>query len=125
MPALGTLRIEAVTNVSVPERLVNLSEFTITTANFPTLSREQLTTVVNEIKATIPREERVIGSIACLPPSIRATSSRETTAASRRIRRSCSSARRLHAREPDGEPVWSPIKEDELRFAVNTNWDLF
>jgi hypothetical protein len=25
----------------------------------------------------------------------------------------------------DGEPIWSPIKDNELRFAVNTNWDLF
>ena len=60
-PALGTLRLEAGTKVSVPERLVNFSEFNITTANFPTLSREQMTTVVNEINASIPREERVMG----------------------------------------------------------------
>ena len=25
----------------------------------------------------------------------------------------------------DGEPIWSPIKENDLKFAVNTNWDLF
>ena len=25
----------------------------------------------------------------------------------------------------DGDPIWSPIKDNELRFAVNTNWDLF
>jgi len=25
----------------------------------------------------------------------------------------------------DGTPVWSPIKDSDLRFAVNTNWDLF
>ena len=25
----------------------------------------------------------------------------------------------------DGNPVWSPIQGNELRFAVNTNWDLF
>ncbi len=25
----------------------------------------------------------------------------------------------------DGDPVWSPIKKNDLRFAVNTNWDLF
>ena len=25
----------------------------------------------------------------------------------------------------DGEPVWSPIKDNDLKFAVNTNWDLF
>ena len=25
----------------------------------------------------------------------------------------------------DGEPIWSPIENNDLRFAVNTNWDLF
>jgi hypothetical protein len=25
----------------------------------------------------------------------------------------------------DGDPIWSPIKGNDLRFAVNTNWDLF
>ncbi len=25
----------------------------------------------------------------------------------------------------DGEPIWSPIANNDLRFAVNTNWDLF
>ena len=25
----------------------------------------------------------------------------------------------------DGEPIWSPIKDVDLKFAVNTNWDLF
>jgi hypothetical protein len=25
----------------------------------------------------------------------------------------------------DGDPIWSPIKENELKFAVNTNWDVF
>ena len=25
----------------------------------------------------------------------------------------------------DGEAIWSPIKDNDLKFAVNTNWDLF
>src|SRR4030095_11782286 len=25
----------------------------------------------------------------------------------------------------DGDPIWSPIKDNDLKFAVNTNWDLF
>ena len=25
----------------------------------------------------------------------------------------------------DGDPIWSPIKDNDLQFAVNTNWDLF
>src|SRR5262249_53376388 len=25
----------------------------------------------------------------------------------------------------DGDPIWSPIKDNNLKFAVNTNWDVF
>jgi len=25
----------------------------------------------------------------------------------------------------DGDPIWSPIQGSDLKFAVNTNWDLF
>jgi hypothetical protein len=25
----------------------------------------------------------------------------------------------------DSDPIWSPIKENDLKYAVNTNWDLF
>ena len=25
----------------------------------------------------------------------------------------------------DGDPIWSPIANNDLKFAVNTNWDLF
>ena len=43
-----------------------------------------------------------------------------------RFRRRSSSARRPAIMvNLDGEPIWSPIKENDLKFAVNTNWDLF
>jgi hypothetical protein len=25
----------------------------------------------------------------------------------------------------DGDPIWSPIQNNDLKYAVNTNWDLF
>ena len=25
----------------------------------------------------------------------------------------------------DGDPIWSPIKENDLKYAINTNWDVF
>jgi hypothetical protein len=125
-PALGTLRLEAGTKVSVPERLVNFSEFNITTANFPTLSREQITTVVNEINASIPREERVMGLdrvLAAIDTSeIKPRNNAGVKADPPLVFYSTAPAVVVNV---DGEPIWSPIKENDLRFAVNTNWDLF
>src|SRR4029077_13496942 len=60
-PALGTLRIEALTEISLDDRLVSFRDFTIAASNFPTLSRERLPAVVEEISSSMPREERVIG----------------------------------------------------------------
>ena len=25
----------------------------------------------------------------------------------------------------DSDPIWSPIEANDLKFAVNTNWDVF
>src|SRR5262249_36050098 len=60
-PALRTLQIEAETKNSPEVRLVDFSELTISSANFPTLSRDQLTAFVAAFDESLPREERVIG----------------------------------------------------------------
>jgi hypothetical protein len=124
-PTLGTLRIEASTRVSVEDRLVDFSRFTITSASFPTFSHDQLEAVVEEIDASVPREERVIGldrvlasvDISQLTPrnvdGVRADPPvvfyRTTPAVLVNL---------------DGEPIWSPTKDRDLRLAVNTSSDL-
>jgi hypothetical protein len=59
-PALGTFQIEADTNVSVSERLVDFSKYRINEANFPTLPKEQLRTVIADVAASVPPQERVL-----------------------------------------------------------------
>jgi hypothetical protein len=126
MPALGTLRIEAGTKVSVPERLVSFDEFNITTANFPSLSREELTAVVSEINAAIPRDERVIGLdrvLAAVDSSeIKPRDNSGVKADPPVVFYSTTPAVVVNF---DGDPIWSPIKDNDLRIAVNTNWDVF
>jgi hypothetical protein len=125
-PALGTLRIEADTKISVAERLVNFSEFSITASNFPTLSREQLTAVVDEVNATVPREERVLGLDRVLSAAdtsqIKPRNADGVKADPPVVFSSTTPAVLVNL---DGDPIWSPIKDNSLRFAVNTNWDLF
>ncbi len=124
--AFGTLRIEADTQVAVPERLVNFSEFSIASANFPTLSREQLAAAVDEIKTSVPRNERVIGLdrvLAAIDASdIHPKNVDGVKADPPAIFFSTQPAVLVNL---DGDPIWSPIKGSDLRFAVNTNWDLF
>jgi hypothetical protein len=125
-PALGSVKIEADTKVAVSERLVNFSEFKITESNFPTLPKEQMREVVAEIDKAIPDEDRVISLDRVLamvdrsqimPKNIEGVKADPPT-----IFFSKKPALLLNL---DGEPIWSPIRENDLKFAVNTNWDLF
>ena len=125
-PAFGTLRIEANTSVAVPERLVSFSEFAITAEDFATLSREQLTVVAGEITAAVPLNERVIGLDRVLAAvdtnEVKPRNNAGVKADPPVVFFSTTPAVVVNL---DGDPIWSPIKENELRFAVNTNWDLF
>ncbi len=125
-PALGTIKLETNTTVSVADRLVRLDPIKITEANFQTLSKEQVREVTTAIETAIPDEERVIAldrilanldksqvipknveGIKADPPAIFFS---KTPAVIVNL---------------DSEPIWSPIKEIDLKYAVNTNWDLF
>lgn len=125
-PALGTVRVESNTSVAVPERLVNFSQLTITAANFPTLSREQVAAAVAEINASVPLEERVIGLdrvMAALDTSqIKPRNMEGVKSDPPVVFFSETPAVLVNI---DGEPIWSPIKDNDLQFAVNTNWDFF
>ena len=125
-PSMGTVKLEADTKVSVPDRLVNFQQMKIVEANFQALPKEPVREMTAEIDKAIPDDERVIAldrvlanvdksqivpknveGIKADPPPI------------------------FFSKTPavivvlDGEPIWSPIKENDLKYAVNTNWDLF
>ncbi len=124
--ALGTLKADAVTRVSVAERLVDFSDFKITEAHFPTLGKEQVQEVVAEMTKAIPHEERVIAldrvlanidKSQIIPKNVEGVKADPPTV--------------FFSKTPavvvilDGDPIWSPIEGNDLRYAVNTNWDLF
>ena len=125
-PALGTIKLEAESRVSLDERLVSFANLRITEANFSTLPKEQLREMVAEITKAIPEDDRVIALDRVLafvdkstivpkdvpglkadPPAIFFS---QTPAVLVNL---------------DGDPIWSPIEKNDLKFAVNTNWDLF
>ncbi len=125
-PALGTVKLEADTKASIDERLVNFASLKITESNFSTLSKEQANEVVAEIIKAIPKEDRVIAldrvlanidTSLIIPKQVEGIKSDPPTI--------------FFSKKPailvnfDGEPIWSPIKENDLKFAINTNWDVF
>ena len=125
-PTMGTVKVQADTNVALEERLVSFAVLEVTEANFPTLQKWQTQEIVSTITGAIPKEERVIAldrvlaavdksqvvpknveNVKCDPPRI------------------CTSTRPALLVVTDGAPVWGTINGNSLRFVVNTNWDLF
>ena len=123
---LGTLKVEADTEVALAERLVRFSVLKITETNFPTLAKEQTQELIDEVDKTIPPEDRFIALDRLLAqvdksqiipknvPGIKGDPPRIFTSRTPAI-----------LLNVDGFPIWSPIKDNDLKFAVNTNWDLF
>ena len=125
-PALGSIKVEADTKVALDSRLVSFSDLAVTESNFPSLSKDQTRDVVAEVVKAVPTEERVIAldrvlaavdKSQILPKNVEGVKAdpppiffSQTPAVLVNI---------------DGDPIWSPIKDNDLKYAVNTNWDLF
>jgi hypothetical protein len=125
-PALGTIKIEADTSVALAERLVSFQKMKIVEATFNTLQKEQVQEITATIDQAIPDDERVIALDRVLanvdkslivPKNVEGIKADPPT-----IFFSKTPAVIVNV---DGEPIWSPIKGNDLTFAVNTNWDLF
>ena len=125
-PELGTLTFETATTVSVSERLVKYSQLKITEAKLGKLDRDQSRELVAEIDAAIPDQERVIAldrvlanvdKSQIMPKNVEGVKADPPTI--------FFSTRPAVLVNIDGDPIWSPIKDNDLKFAVNTNWDLF
>jgi hypothetical protein len=125
-PTLGTLRLEGDTKVAVPERLVSFQNVRVVEANFQTLPKERVREIATEIDRAIPAEERVIAldrvlaninKSAIVPKNVEGVKADPP-----QVFFSKSPAVVVNI---DSEPIWSPIRDNDLKFAVNTNWDLF
>jgi len=123
---LGTLKVEADTQVALTERLVKFSVLKITETNFPSLPKEQTQELIAEIDKAIPDEDRMIALDRVL------TQVDKSQIIPKNVEGIKGDPPKIFfSKTPaillafDGDPIWSPIKENELKFAVNTNWDLF
>src|SRR3954466_2371629 len=124
--APGTITLEANTSVAVAERLVKFSDLANTASTFSTLTDEQRKSAVADIKAHMPPEDRVIALDRVLayidksrivPKNIDGLKAEPPV-----IFYSATPAVLVNI---DGEAIWSAIKDNDLKFVVNTNWDLF
>jgi hypothetical protein len=112
--------------VALNDRLVRFSPLKIDEANFQSLPKEQVRNITDAIEKALPDDERVIALdrvLANLDKSQVVPKNVEGIKAD--------PPNIFFSKTPavivnlDGEAIWSPIKENDLKYAVNTNWDLF
>ena len=131
--APGAIKLEADTKVALEERLVNFSSLRITESNFPASPRDQAGKVVTDLEQVMPSGQmmmsldRVLGALD--KSKIRPVS--KDTAGGDAAGIKADPPEIFHSAKPavlvifDGPPVWSPVENVDLKFAVNTNWDIF
>ena len=125
-PALGTVKMESDTQVSMEERLVRLTKLNITEANFPGADREVARKLITELQAHMPKNEMIMALDRVLAAIER---SEIKTGSDLAINTEAPpifvSERPAIIVQFDGEPVMGPISGSKLQFGVNTNWDVF
>src|SRR4026209_1953765 len=118
-PALGTIKFETDTEVSLEQRLVKFSKIRIIETNFQTLSKEQTQEIVSELEKNIPEEDRLITLDRVLAYVDKSTINPNNVDSLK-----SDPPQIITPKTPaflvsfDGEPIWSPIKDNELKFAV-------
>ncbi len=123
-PAMGTIKIEGETEVAVDDRVVRL-DLRISEYNFKTLAPEVVKSLVADVQA-LPQHQRVLDLdrlLAYTANSPLKVKDVEGIKADPPIVFSAAAPAILI--NIDGDPIWSPMKEVDLRYVLNTNWDLF
>lgn len=123
---MGTIKIEAKTKVSTQERLVSFKDFQITDSAFSTMKPDDSKAIVKAIESSIPDQERVIGLDRVMASiDVSAIKPRNTPGVKSDPPKIFVSSTPAILVNIDGDVVWSPIKDNELKYLVNTNWDVF
>jgi len=126
-PILGTLRVDAKTKVAVNERLVSFSDWELKEAHFKGQTEEQTEDLVHGLEETLSDSDRVISLdrvLANLDKS-QIANPQEATGIKADPPQMFYSESPAFLMNLDGQPIWTPIEGTNLKYAVNTNWDLF
>jgi hypothetical protein len=127
-PVMGSIKIEADTEIAIEDRLVRFKDFTIPEVNFPSVSRDDSRMISTALQAALPETDKMLALdrvFAAVDKSQLATAEKNAKGIKADPPKIFYSATPAIIVVFDGEPVWAPIKDVDLKFAVNTNWDVF
>jgi len=124
-PALGTVRFEAETVSDLDQRTVKFYNQKITQVRFPQVSDEQSVELEKFVRDAVTRTQQTMPLdvvLLYLADDIIPTGTPGLSMRPPQIFYSTGDSRLLIL---DGPPILVPIDNTELKFAANTNWDLF
>jgi hypothetical protein len=125
-PSLGVVKFEADTSVSLERRLVHLANVRITETNFATLPKDTVRDLMNGLTSKLVTDhpefplDRLLANLDVSTLIPKDTAGLKTDPPT--IFFSTTPAILVNF---DSDPIWTPIKNNDLQFAVNTNWDVF
>lgn len=123
-PLIGTMVLNAKTAVNVKSRQVKATEIKIQSLKFSGLGSQKIDTIKESMREIFPSK----GMILSLDRMV-ANFKRKMTVKTAKVKSDPPPI--FVSKDPailiifNGKPIWSPIKDNKLQFAVNTNWDLF
>jgi hypothetical protein len=123
-PQLGIIELQSKTEVDFESRLVKLSNLEITGGNFPGLTKEQNDEAVVKLKTLVKPDALRSISIDRILVSL-------DRAGIKNVEVKNDPPKIFFSKKPsvlvifDGKPILSPISGNDLKYAVNTNWDVF
>ncbi len=123
-PVLGTFQLTGTTEVDQGARKVRVKNVQLSEINFPTLDPKLLPEFSKAVQEIIPKNDLVIALDRILANLERAPQT-QTLELKNDPPPIYFSAKPAILVILDGEPIWSPIPGTDLKYAVNTNWDLF
>jgi hypothetical protein len=124
-PLYGSIILTANTVVDLPTKNINLINLKVTTLKIPNLNSEDKKNLLNNIQNMLP-EDGLIMSLDRVSANYSRNSKTKPFSTIK-----ADPPKIFISHKPaflilfNGKPIWSPIKDNELKFAVNTNWDVF
>lgn len=122
---LGALWVTADTDANLETRVVKLSNLKIAKTHFPALDEEASKKMTQVLKESLPKNVREVSVDRIL------ANLKRTKEADRTFEGASVPPKILISETPailvqfDGKPAFYPVDRSGLKFAVNTNWDLF
>ncbi len=127
-PVFGAFELAADTEVDLDNRKVRITRFEILKASFPSLPPGSSKTSIElrtEVESHFPADGVIVSLDRVLANLDRGEVQLAAVALSKEPPKIFVSRRPAILVMIDGEPVEAPVRELDLRFVVNTNWDLF